>query len=338
VRSRRTELLAGLGCLLSALACEQVFGLDEYALAPGPTSATGGGGAPGGGAGGAGEGAGGSGGQFVPADCCIDALPPEGWAYVQMNVTSFGGEAPACGGMPDTTFSGPPSHASCPACECAPGSASCTSTLLCGAASDCSNAAPIADCENIPATSNYCRVQYSLTEGSCTPSNPGLELSTWGNAHHLCGELSSSTSQECAPGQLCADTVNARLCVMMDGEIDVCPSGFETERFLTHRSADDTRTCSACSCGAPSGGSCGGGSYDILRNADILCTTFVCSMFLCPQGSVTGTTCQSIGNISDPNYGRKDSNPVATPGTCAPSGGNPSGAFVPEEPVTVCCR
>lgn len=338
MRSRGTELAAGLVCLLAALACEQVFGLDEYELAPGAQSAAGGA-AAGAGGGSAGAPAGGAGGQPVPADCCIDALPPEGWAYVQMNVTSFGGVPPACGGMPETTFSGPPSHASCPACACTPGSATCTPTLFCSTSSNCGTPTAIGgSCGSIPAAANFCQIQFNLAESGCSPSDPELELPTWESAHHLCGELSLSASPECAPGQLCADTVSARLCVMIEGESDVCPETFETERFLTYRDATDTRTCSDCGCGPPSGGSCGGNAqFDIFHSAGICDASLFC-IGGCEHTTISGTSCQSIAGAEDPVRAQVEGAATGVHGDCAPSGGDPSGSFAPEEPVTVCCR
>lgn len=45
---------------------------------------------------------------------------------------------------------------------------------------------------------------------------------------------------------------NAPMCIYMEADVE-CPPGPFTERSVTYRDIDDTRACSDCSCGAPTG-------------------------------------------------------------------------------------
>jgi hypothetical protein len=331
--------------LLALSACEQVFGLDDYELAPGAAIAQGGAGAAGGATGLGGTGA--HGGEIIPADCCIDGLAPEGWTYVQMNTTSIGEPGPACGAVADQTFSEPPGHVmgACPTCACGTPPVTCSYSLLCDNDSGCGSPTLIApSCGAIPGGDNFCRLDAVPTPGPCAPSDTGGELPGWGRVHHLCPELETSDSMECAAGQLCADTVNARLCVMKEGETDVCPAGFETDLYVTYRSAMDTRQCSACTCGPAAGSTCGGVAFDLYSDAEFdVC--FIGAQGGCLAGSsgckkqtISTSTCASIAPLADPVYADQVGTSAPVPGTCQPSGGVASGSFQPEDPVTVCCR
>src|SRR5262249_5711969 len=60
----------------------------------------------------------------------------------------------------------------------------------------------------------------------------------------------------CATGLFCVPPATGfHVCVAQQGDDD-CPSSTYTEKHLAFAGVDDTRSCSVCTCGAPSGGKC----------------------------------------------------------------------------------
>ncbi len=166
--------------------------------------------------------------------------------------------------------------------------------------------------------------------GTCASSGgeASLDAPTWGAQLRACAppELVAA----CGTDRVCAPRPGApfaeSLCIHRPGDV-ACPAGDYTERFLRYNSYEDTRGCSACSCGSPSGGAC---------NAELLFSyTSTCEddyLHLINPGSGGCTTLWG----STPSSGLLLVNEV-TGASCVPSGGEAEGEATPQEPVTLCC-
>ena len=122
----------------------------------------------------------------------------------------------------------------------------------------------------------------------------------------------------CAP--VPASPLGAEHCVYKDGEEPGCPLDYPNKTIL-YRGVNDTRSCSACNCGAPSGITC-----------PTVISTF--SNFDCSGAAYA----LAAGGCDNGDYfaGAKFMNaPVG--GTCQSVGGQPSGSVSPALPLTICC-
>jgi hypothetical protein len=135
----------------------------------------------------------------------------------------------------------------------------------------------------------------------------------------------------CNAGGVCAPKAppgyGAPLCVYQAGDVS-CPAAFP-QKTTVFGSITDDRSCSACSCGAPSGGTCNA----LLQ---VFTGPFPGCLTSGPAYPFTNGNCVQLsgqtlsGFILLPNGA-----PMG--GSCAPSGGAPTGAAQGAKPVTVCC-
>ena len=160
--------------------------------------------------------------------------------------------------------------------------------------------------------------------GTCTPGGtPTKGTPTWGSSTKFCGV--PAVGGGCATGQVCVPkpVVAAGACLLMDGA-RACPTGLRASSWFT--GFTDTRTCGACSCGAPTGGDCG--SMLIGAGSD----------YSCPPSSVVGYVrtgdhlCLPAGTYS-PGV-QFSGTPVAP--TCAAAAAV-TGALTTSGPQTLCC-
>ena len=126
------------------------------------------------------------------------------------------------------------------------------------------------------------------------------------------------------PGPNFADA----LCIFKDGDAD-CPSdGPYKSKSLLHLGIDDSRSCSACTCGAPVGMICSGTST---LYGDGACAQAV--------GSVTQDgSCTSLGEgLAAATVMYVPSGGGPSNGACAANVSNAFGNAKVKDPVTVCC-
>ncbi|AKU97242.1 hypothetical protein AKJ09_03906 [Labilithrix luteola] len=164
------------------------------------------------------------------------------------------------------------------------------------------------------------------TGGSCKPTiTKNVPLGTWANGVRGCEPAAAPTRESCGEGEVCAALPGMKMsshpCVFAEGDL-ACPleAGY-TVKHLYFGGEDDSRGCSECTCGAPTG---------------IVCTATVrkgCGA----QGTVTLPT--ACGSLNDPINIQLTAAPVldTSDAGCAPEGGAPIGEFKPTLPTTVCC-
>jgi hypothetical protein len=272
----------------------------------------------------------------VPAkECTCIAKSPAGWRgpYV---VAEQAGAAPDCvGDYPVTAFSGQ-SEASADPAEC-----SCS----CGEPTDVTCSAPATSLFTDPACGEpacavdasprtcgdalFCGGNNKVVAVSFGPSLPsGGSCKPSATAHvppvaprrsiRLCAPLAAGSDCEggaCQPKPSPVFATSNR-CVVQDGDIAVCPAAFPHRRVY-YGGGSDTRACSQCQCDAPVGTTC----------------------------AATASTCRDATTVDAPSgclavsTGAKVVTDPGTPhgGACAPSGGEPIGAFDPGQATTVCC-
>jgi hypothetical protein len=162
------------------------------------------------------------------------------------------------------------------------------------------------------------------TGGSCAPkSSAAVPTASWGQSARACEAAVVPVQQGCNAGQICAPApvapMEPRLCAFKAGDVD-CPGGGFTIRRTVYGGIADGRGCSSCACGTPSGVSCTGTVQEG-----------------CGQSGAVNQLPATCGGLSDPGSVTLVGNLVASGGSCAPSGGTPTGTAAPSSPTTVCC-
>ncbi|MEZ4222179.1 MAG: hypothetical protein R3B13_14685 [Polyangiaceae bacterium] len=165
---------------------------------------------------------------------------------------------------------------------------------------------------SVPAPSN---------NGTCDPkSNHTLPTPKWSNSTQVC-EGSTSQTGTCTAGDTCVPKVDPpyQLCYYRPGNF-VCPV-YYTLKTATFSSYTDTRSCSACSCGAANS-SCGGQVAVATGCSGGLALGFISGCGIPPLDVATN---QFLSYQASPS------------GTCSPSASTLSGAATPTGEMTVCC-
>jgi len=165
----------------------------------------------------------------------------------------------------------------------------------------------------------------SVSGGQCTPiATVDASTPSWTLQAVLCAASDVTTGTECPVTEACLPRAQAPFdddtyCITKLGALP-CPTGFN--RFVYDEGTGvDSRGCSACTCGPPSGAECGG---SVTTYADSTCGgigTTVEPPVLCAEVSASSLT----ATLTLPEGG-----------SCAPSGGQPTGAFTPTV-STICC-
>jgi hypothetical protein len=173
----------------------------------------------------------------------------------------------------------------------------------------------------------------TLTETPCAVTVGPIAADlphTWGTVARSCrGLLSASCAH---PSEICVPAVEPGFaqCLVHDGVWE-CPDTYSVKHVLYH-GLKDTRACSPCACGAPTGGNC---SAAVLVFNDAACSAPILGGSYGIDAS--GPACIDI-LPSGPALGSKLATaPVYSPGVCQASGGEPTGQATPDQPSTYCC-
>jgi hypothetical protein len=96
---------------------------------------------------------------------------------------------------------------------------------------------------------------YVTTNGPCAPrGTPTLTTPTWGTSRKYCS--AASIGSGCTPGYVCVPKAAPNHCVLALGA-RLCPAGYTKDATGSwYTGFTDTRTCSACTCGTQTPGSC----------------------------------------------------------------------------------
>jgi len=264
-------------------------------------------------------------------DDVVEGCPP-GWAAFSGIHTVYNGLVePGC----ESCTCGTPTGVSCSAIW------GCAHTS-CGDVSNCTGAVLDIPGDNVcrdTGCSAVCDFAVATrsgpTGGQCNPAGGAKMSFTWSDAHDLCmlaASIGICQGSECLPSA--GGRFSNRPCVARQG-VSACPQEF-LEAHLFYGSAIDTRQCSGCVCGSPSGGVCSdtlylypcagcgpGNGGPLAVNMNVGCAT-----------AGNGVNCN--GNTAEIQSARYPG--VTDPGSCSASRVVESGAVSGTEPWTVCCQ
>ncbi len=283
---------------------------------------------------------------FCDGYSCVPELPNGGWSGpVAIYQTTTEDPMPACDLAWTTSTQGGTGTISAPLAQCA----------------DCACGSPSGGSCGLP--------DFSVWEGGSCSGNPDVDVTISGvnNCKDFSGQVNTNARAGVVPssGGSCAatgggatvddaafseqtlicqepslgggcsegETVCVRtppapfqssLCIMISGDV-ACPSDGYTEKLLLVTSLVDTRDCTACGCDTPTGVTCGG-------------TTTGYSSQQCSQDAVVapndGSTCVPMPGVKAVMF----TNPTGpSGGTCATSGGAPTGSATAGDSSTICC-
>lgn len=303
-----------------------------------------------------------------PSTCagpCVAHLP-DGWlgpVLVQTGAPDVGASCPP--EAPHVDYDGyaalTDEPLACPACTCDAAEGACgASTELTANAAPCASvgdgvqqtpvSVPLTGaCTPVgglpagaPCATGHCLqsltfAPLALMETGCAPSAeppPEPTPPVWQTAALACADDRPGWCDDvdtiCAP----ADAAGFSLCISQAGDL-ACPSDWPLKQTF-YKTVEDTRSCTPCDCGAPTGGTC---TALVSAFSDSTCTTtqvalkMSSSVSACVPVQTEGSppTSPALGGVTG-------SKPTYQPGTCLPSGGAPSGMLAPAEPTTFCCR
>lgn len=277
---------------------------------------------------------------------------PTGWAGP---VAFYSGSAapPSCsgsGGFPTLAADGgngvSASPAICSACSCstAQGVVCPVAQITLFSNSTCNGTGgtltlPADVCQSYVSLSEIRSIRWTSSNpagGSCNPgapSPPVLPEPVWAQRGRACGGATQGGG--CGGGACVARPsapFKALACIGRVGD-HTCPAGFPTKSQFS-AGVNDTRDCSGCTCGAPSGASCSG---SLTLGSNATCSADVATLNAPGQ-------CASVGPDPSPptppylesRSARYNQGPAST-ATCAPGGGQPTGGVTAGTTVTICC-
>jgi hypothetical protein len=165
-------------------------------------------------------------------------------------------------------------------------------------------------------------LEGGAASGTCVPeASTTLAPPVLGGNARICGLPSSPTTSGCVGGTLCVPSpLEGALCVAQAGTW-ACPAGYPA-LHMYYTSYSDTRSCTSCTCGLPTGIAC---SATLSTFGDTNCTGGFGS-------SSAPAQCSGAGVRSAMTTAT-----TATGGNCAPSGGQSAGGVTPTAGRTVCC-
>jgi hypothetical protein len=176
-----------------------------------------------------------------------------------------------------------------------------------------------------------------VTTGACTPREardpPVPRVNPWAVTALACAPNAHASCDR--DGLLCVSEPAGRLpppdgfrtCIYHPDEVP-CPEAYPVQRVF-YAGVEDTRACSPCACGEPEGASC-----SILATAytDAACQGLAVSAMVSSVLDFCGVLVPGTG------LGSKSAEVLdIDPGTCTPSGGEPTGSVKPTGPSTFCC-
>lgn len=233
-----------------------------------------------------------------------------------------------------------PSGGSCPSCTCEPAvGAVCGIDVVVYDEPDCKgNTQPdtfmaTGTCINVgmqsfgpqsvEATSGF-----YVASGSCTPTTTGTETfppASWTTNAIACETF--TVGGGCSPDRICLPPwTEGDLCVAKVGD-HTCPQTYPT-RVVVEQAIVDTRSCTPCACGSPTG-SCAGSEVSVEDPTGG-----------CPGVGdvVSSSTCVDVPvHATYGTFSLESSVPPSIDATCEPTGGAATGGVTGGDLVTFCC-
>lgn len=258
----------------------------------------------------------------APTDCGANFEGP-----VYAGGTGAAGDPAACGctcGAPDNVL-------------CSPIETSFFGGFTCGAAPCAQRTLTPGVCTHVDVTTECASMAASITMpattasgGSCTAApTKTVTPPSWGTEARACLSALGSAASNCVAGGVCAPLPSipfAEVCIALAG-IAACPTTGFTVHHTFYDAFDDTRDCSACSCGDVTGATC---------SAALSVFPTTGAVVPCAKGADIYMAPSSCAPVQQPGDFRLD---VTMPnaGSCAASPVMPTGAVAPSQATTFCC-
>jgi hypothetical protein len=168
----------------------------------------------------------------------------------------------------------------------------------------------------------------TLAGSDCTPIQPPTPDAGMSMSYAVA--CVGDTAGACATGFHCLPPATGfHVCVAEDGDAD-CPGSPYTEKHLAFTGTQDGRSCSTCTCGAPSGGKC---KVKVSTYADNACASEVDGLTI---DSTMPEWCLPLS--AGPLLSKSATLVADEPGSCQPAdGGVPIGSVTQTGTTTLCC-
>jgi hypothetical protein len=269
--------------------------------------------------------------------------PPSGFTGLG-EVYDGTGPSPPCDSLYTkdyfTGYATPQCPATCSPCTCgAPDGVTCGDPKISSGTATCpkpidSVTPGVCTTVSLPSGDVFATSAGQASGGSCALTGGTVPPIAW-NTGHLCG-ANATGGKGCANG-VCWPKPNSpflpQACVFASGDLSCPATGYAVKRtYYDSEKVSDTRACSGCTCGSPSGGACtatlGMWTKPLLGTAS--CADRTASVYAVP--SSCQTVPDTIGAIMFKSNGYAGGScapagPATPTGTCAPLGG----------PTTACC-
>ncbi len=220
-------------------------------------------------------------------------------------------------------------NASC-TCSCsAPQGGACSAGIVSYSSGNCmiaNGGGSIAGaCTVIPNANVQSYIFHGAPSGAATCSpvfSASVPAASFAGTSSICAGAQLAQGG-CADGSLCAPPlpagVSSRMCVYTPGDV-ACPDPNYSLRTVVYQGLDDSRGCSACTCGPAQLTGCSG---TVPVYGDTSCVSILqnASLETCYGGT--------FGGIGAPA--------LTATGMCLASGSSPQGAATPTGAITACC-
>ncbi len=272
-----------------------------------------------------------------PLEVYSGPTPPAACSTYFEGPIFVGGSSPA--GTPATcgcTCPDAPTGVSCASVDvpffagltCPSGGACVQKTFVPGV---CTRSAADSECD---AGTNSMIVPLSMaTGGQCTPvPTKTVAPPSWTVAARACISTLGSQTSDCTAGNVCAHLPLppfADICIAQMGVVAACPAGRYSDRRIYTSGFNDTRDCSACTCGPVTGATCTSQLDVFAAAADPAqgCTGSAQVTYLAPEG------CSFVAEPADIRLKAT----LASSGSCSASPVAATGTLVGAQPTTFCC-
>jgi hypothetical protein len=165
---------------------------------------------------------------------------------------------------------------------------------------------------------------YVPSGGVCSPKGtPALSTATWGKSRKFCS--AAGIGGGCSPGYVCAPRTAPNHCVLAIGP-QTCPAGYTQDGGPWYTGFSDRRSCSPCTCGPQTAGSCAP-----LQVAFYFGSTTTCTAGIHRGGGSNTNVCNFGGDCASAGFTGTPTAPTCPPVTTV------SGALTPAGEQTLCC-
>lgn len=190
-------------------------------------------------------------------------------------------------------------------------------------------------CDGGPCVESLTIAPLAVTETGCKPTQlpiPTDGPATWKTFARACRGFPLGTCKHSGDVCVALPAPGFIMCVFQKGDNDCSDHELVpfTEKHVFYKGLQDTRSCTACTCGPAIGSVC---AAEVSIYSDDACASAAVVAVLADSNT---PTCHDV-MVGSGLGSKAASPPMYEPGACAPSGGEPMGSADPVNPATFCC-